>query len=225
MNIGIIGTGQIGEVIIRKLRGAGHPVKMANSRGPESLKNLAADTGAVAVSIQQVVQDVDVLFIVVPQKAIPALPTGLLSKAKKETIVIDVGNYYPFRDGRIDEMENGLTESGWVERQIGWPVVKVLNTVISGDNPKAKEIIAQIIDQMGFDSVDAGPIAESWRQQPGSPPYCTNPTKAELQSWLKKVDRASLVTKREKAVKAYLAVVDADWQAQVEAHRSVNVAF
>jgi hypothetical protein len=119
-----------------------------------------------------------VLFIVVPQKAIPALPTGLLSKAKKETIVIDVGNYYPFRDGRIDEMENGLTESGWVERQIGWPVVKVLNTVIaralaeagrpagskdriafpiSGDNPKAKEIVAQIIDQMGFDSVDAGP--------------------------------------------------------------------
>jgi predicted dinucleotide-binding enzyme len=246
MNIGIIGTGQIGEVIIRKLRGVGHPVKMANSRGPESLKDLAADTGAVPVSIEQVDQDVDVLFIVVPQKAIPELPKGFLSKAKKETIVIDVGNYYPFRDGRIDEMENGLTESVWVERQIGWPVVKVLNTVIaralaeagrpagskdriafpiSGDNPKAKEIVAQMIDQMGFDSVDAGPIAESWRQQPGSPPYCTNPTKAELQSWLKKVDRASLVTKREKAVKAYLAVVDADWQAQVEAHRSVNVAF
>src|ERR1700751_578358 len=117
MNIGIIGTGQIGEVIIRKLRGVGHPVKMANSRGPESLKDLAADTGAVPVSIEQVVQDVDVLFMVVPQKAIPELPKGLLSKAKRETIVIDVGNYYPFRDGRIDEVENGLTESGWVERQ------------------------------------------------------------------------------------------------------------
>ena len=73
MNIGIIGTGQIGEVIIRKSRGAGHPVKMANSRGPESLKDLAADTGAVPVSIEQVVQDVDVLFMVVPQKAIPEL--------------------------------------------------------------------------------------------------------------------------------------------------------
>jgi 8-hydroxy-5-deazaflavin:NADPH oxidoreductase len=133
MNIGIIGTGQIGEVIIRKLRGVGHPVKMANSRGPESLKDLAADTGAVPVSIEQVDQDVDVLFIVVPQKAIPELPKGLLSKAKKETIVIDVGNYYPFRDGRIDEMENGLTESVWVERQIGWPVVKVLNTVIANE--------------------------------------------------------------------------------------------
>src|SRR5712672_822380 len=209
MNIGVIGPGQIGEAIIRKVRGAGCAVKMANSRGPESLKDLAADTGAIPVAIEEVVQDVDMLFIVVPQKAIPELPKGLLNKAKKETIVIDVGNYYPFRDGRIDEIENGLTESVWVERQIGRPVVKVLNTIpskalmaagrpagsrdrvalpISGDNTKAKEIVSQLIDRIGFDSVDAGTIAESWRQQPGSPLYCTNPTKEELQLWLKKVD-------------------------------------
>ena len=131
MNIGVIGTGQIGEVIIKKLRDAGYPVKMANSRGPESLKDLAANTGAIPVSVEQVVQDVDILFIVVNQKTIPELPKGLLNKAKTETIVIDVGNYYPFRDGRIDEIEDGLTESVWVERQIGWPVVKVLNTVIA----------------------------------------------------------------------------------------------
>ena len=128
MNFGVIGPGDIGEVIIRKLRDAGYPVKMANSRGPESLKDLAAKTGAIPASLEQVVQDVDMLFIVVPQKAIPELPKGLLKKARKETIVIDVGNYYPFRDGRIDELENGLTESVWVERQIGRPVVKVLNT-------------------------------------------------------------------------------------------------
>src|SRR5580704_19699602 len=131
MNIGIIGTGQIGEVIIRKLRGAGHPVKLANSRGPESLKDLVADTGAVAVSIEQVVQDVDILFLVLPQKAFPVLPKGLLNKAKKGTIVIDVGNYYPFRDDRIDELENGLTESVWVEKQIGRPVIEVLNSIPS----------------------------------------------------------------------------------------------
>src|SRR6266853_1593153 len=172
MNIGLIGPGQIGEVIIRKLRGVGYSVKMANSRGPESLKDLAANTGAIPVSVEQVVQDVDMLFIVVPQKAIPELSRGLLKKAKKETIVIDVGNYYPFRDGRIDEIESGLTESEWVERQIGRPVVKVLNTIpskalmvagrpagsrdrvalpISGDNTKAKEIVAQLIDRIGFD--------------------------------------------------------------------------
>jgi 8-hydroxy-5-deazaflavin:NADPH oxidoreductase len=104
MNIGLIGPGEIGSVIVRKLRDAGYPVKMANARGPESLKDLAAKTGAIPVSVVQVVQDVDMLFIVVPQKAIPELPKGLLNKARKETIVIDVGNYYPFRDGRIDEL-------------------------------------------------------------------------------------------------------------------------
>ncbi len=244
MNFGVIGPGNVGEVIVRKLRDAGYPVKMANARGPESLRDLAAKTGATPVALEQVVQDVDMLFIVVPQKAIPELPEGLLKKAKTETIVVDVGNYYPFRDGRIDELENGLTESVWVERQIGRPVVKVLNNIIakalaeagrpagsrdrvalpiSGDNPKAKEIVAQLIDRFGFDSVDAGAIAESWRQQPGSPVYCTNLTKEELQLLLKKVDRSSLATNREKALKAYLAVVDADYQTQVNAHRSVLI--
>ncbi len=241
MNFGVIGPGDIGEVIIMKLRDAGYPVKMANSRGPASLKDLAAKTGAIPASLEQVVQDVDMLFIVVPQKAIPELPKGLLKKARKETIVIDVGNYYPFRDGRIAELENGLTESVWVERQIGRPVVKVLNTIpskalmaaggsrdrvalpISGDNTKAKEIVAQLIDRIGFDSVDAGTIAESWRQQPGSPVYCTNPTKEELQLWLKKVDRSSLATNRERALKAFYPTRDADYQAQIEAHRSVLI--
>src|SRR5438132_12713762 len=193
---------------------------MANARGPESLKDLAARTGAIPASVEQVVQDVDMLFIVVPQKAIPELPKGLLNRAQKKTIVIDVGNYYPFRDGRIDELENGLTESVWVERQIGRPVVKALNTIsskalmaagrpagsrdrvalpISGDNTKAKEMVVQLIDRIGFDSVNAGTIVESWRQQPGSPVYCTNTTKEELRLWLKKVDRSSLDANRAKS--------------------------
>src|SRR5947209_542196 len=242
MNFGVIGPGNIGEVIVRKLRDAGYPVKMANSRGPESLKDLGAKTGAIPVSLEQVVQDVDVLFLVVPERAIPELPKGLLNKAKKETIVIDVGNYYPFRDDRIDEIENGLTDSAWVEKQIGRPVIKVLNSIvsnalaeagrpagsrdrialpISGDNPKAKEIVAQLLDRIGFDSVDAGTIAESWRQQPGSPVYCTNPTKEELQKWLKNVDRSSLVTNREKGMKAHFAVENADYQTQANAFRSL----
>jgi predicted dinucleotide-binding enzyme len=244
MNIGVIGPGDIGEVIIRKVRDAGYRVTMANSRGPESLQRLAATTGAIPVSVEEVVQDVDMLFIAVPQKAIPKLPQGLLAKARQETIVIDVGNYYPFRDGRIEEIENGLPESAWVEKQIGRPVVKALNTIIakalaeagrpagsrdrvalpiSGDDPKAKERVAQLLDRIGFDSVDAGTIAESWRQQPGSPVYCTNPTKEELQLWLKNVDRSALVANRERGLKAYLAVVDADYQTQVKAHRSVLI--
>src|ERR1700746_1263809 len=173
MNFGVIGPGDIGEVIIRKLRDTGYPAKMANSRGPESLKDLATKTGAIPASLTQVVRDGVLLSIVVPQKAIPELPKGLLNKAQKEPIVIDVGNYYPFRDGRIDELENGLTESVWVERRIGRPLVKVLNTIpskalmaagrpagsrdraalpISGDKTKAKEVVAQLIARIGFDS-------------------------------------------------------------------------
>src|SRR6266478_8155047 len=76
MNIGVIGTGDIGEVIIRKLGGAGYPVKMPNARGPESLKDLAAKTRAIPVTVEQVVQDVDMLLIVVPQKSIPELPVS-----------------------------------------------------------------------------------------------------------------------------------------------------
>ena len=243
MKIGVIGTGDIGAVIVRKFRGAGYPVKMANAGGPESLKDLAAKTGAIPVSVEEVVQGVDILFLVLPQKAFPVLPKGLLNKAKKETIVIDVGNYYPWRDGRIDDIESGLTESAWVEKQIRRPVFKVLNSIvakalagagrptgsrdrvalpISGDNPKAKEIVAQLIDRIGFDSVDAGTIAESWRQQPGSPVYCINPTKEELQQLLKNVDRSSLVTNREKSTKAHRAVENEDYQTQVNAHRSVH---
>src|SRR5258708_20438236 len=131
MNIGVIGIGDIGAVIVKKSKAAGYPVKMANSKGPDSLRELAAKTGAMPVSVEQVVHNVDILFIVVPQKAISKLAKGLLNKAKKETIVIDVGNYYPFRDGRIDEIENGLTESVWVERQLGRPVVKVFTTIIA----------------------------------------------------------------------------------------------
>jgi 8-hydroxy-5-deazaflavin:NADPH oxidoreductase len=243
MNIGVIGTGDIGGVIVRKLRNAGYAVKMANERGPESMKDLAAKTGAIPVSVEEVVQGVDILFLVLPQKAFPALPKGLLNKAKKETIVIDVGNYYPWRDGRIDEIESGLAESAWVEKQIGRPIVKVLNSIvykafaaagrptgsrdrvalpISGDDPRAKQIVAQLIDRFGFDSVDIGTIAESWRQQPGSPIYCVNPTKEELQQRLKTVDRSSLVTNREKSSEAFYAVVDADYQTQVNAMRSVH---
>lgn len=254
MNIGLIGPGEIGGVIVRKLRDAGYPVKMANSKGPDSLRKLGAETGAKAVSIEQVVRDVDVLFIAIPQKAIPKLPKGLLDQAKKETIVIDVGNYYPFRDDRIDEIENGLTDSAWVEKQIGRPVIKALNSIvsnsleeagrpagsrdrvalpISGDNPKAKEIVTQIIDRFGFDTVDVGTIAESWRQQPGSPVYCTNPTKEEFQKWIKNVDRSSLPNRREAGMMAHFAVEQrdartgnlikkTDYQTIVEAHRSVH---
>lgn len=243
MKIGVIGTGNIGQVIIEKLREATYSVKMANTRGVDSMKALADQTGAVPVSLAQVVQDVDVLFLVIPTFAIAKLPAGFLNGMKKEAIVVDVSNYYPQRDGKIDEIEQGLLESAWVEKHIGHAVIKALNSIaskslakagrrkgdrervampIAGDDAEAKKAISALIDKLGFDPFDAGTIADSWRLQPGSRVYCTNPTLAELQSWLKDVDRAALAGHRDKSLQAFSELSpNIDYQTLVKAIRAV----
>ena len=110
--------------------------------------------------------------------------------------MIDTGNYYPReRDGRIDEIETGMLESRWVERQLGRPVVKAFNNIlaeqlaergrpkgsterialpVAGDDAAAKEVVLQLVDQLGFEPVDAGGLDESWRQEPGTPVFVTD---------------------------------------------------
>lgn len=226
MKIGVIGAGNIGQPIIRKLAAVGYEVKMANSRGPETLKDLSTETGATAVDLSNVVQDVDVVFLAVPTANVPNLPKGLFQKAKPGTIVVDVTNYYPYRDGHIKELDDGILESEWVSNHINHPVVKAFNTIIflsfiqngkpagakdrialpiSGDDLQEKKTVAKILDAVGFDSVDAGSIAESWRQQPGSAVYITDLSKDELASWLKRCDRKTLQHQRDEIVKKYFA--------------------
>ncbi len=193
MKIGIIGSGNIGGALTRRFRATGHDVAVANSRGPASLAELARETGAHAVSVQDAARGNDVVVIAIPLTHIKDLPSGLFAGTPPNVTVVDTSNYYPReRDGRIDDIEAGLTESGWVEQRIGYPVVKAFNTIyaahllengkpagtpdrialaVAGDEPQAKSIVMQLIDQIGFDTVDAGTIAESWRQQPGSPGY------------------------------------------------------
>jgi len=192
MNIGIIGAGNIGGTLTRRLRALGHHVAVANSRGPQSLAALAAETGATASTVVEAATDKDLIIITIPEKDIPNLPAGLLANAGR-SIVIDTGNYYPRqRDGRIDAIESGMTESRWVEQQLGHPVIKVFNTIyaqhllengkpagapgrialpVAGDDNAAKKVVLALIDALGFDGIDAGGIDESWRQQPGSPVY------------------------------------------------------
>lgn len=193
MKIGIVGAGNIGGTLVRRFSAVGHDVKVANSRGPETLAELAAETGAQAVSVAEAVQGVDVVVVTIPQKNVPLLPSGLFRDVSPDVVVIDTGNYYPkLRDGLIAEIEDGQTESGWVAMQIGRPVVKAFNGIqalhllqkgvdkgaagrialpVSGDDARAKAIVMELIDQIGFDAVDAGPLDESWRQQPGTPVY------------------------------------------------------
>ncbi len=177
MKIGIIGAGHIGGTLTRRLRTLGHEVKVSNSRGPESLQALASETGATAVEAQDAPKDADLVIVTIPEKSIPQLPKDLFANAPTDLIVVDTGNYYPKqRDGKITEIEAGLPESRWVEKQLGRPVIKAFNNIyakhllergqpagstnrialpVAGDDPKAKRAVMEIVDELGFDPVDA----------------------------------------------------------------------
>ena len=193
MKIGIIGAGNIGGNLTRRLTKLGHEVRVANSRGPESLADLAAQTGATAVHANEAAQGADIVVVTIPEKKVPELDKGFLNGANPGVIVIDTGNYYPQqRDGLIADIEGGTTESRWVSNHIGHPVVKAFNGIysvnliekarpagapdrmalpVAGDDPAAKKIVMDLIEELGFSAVDAGSIDESWRQQPGTPVY------------------------------------------------------
>src|SRR5260221_14769220 len=123
MKIGIIGAGQIGGTLTRRLTELGHKVFAANSRGPETLSDLAAETGASAVSVPEAVRGVDLIVVTIPQKNIPNLPAGLFADTPDRVVVVDTGNYYPRqRDGRIEAIEAGPPARPGGEQQ-DWPAV------------------------------------------------------------------------------------------------------
>ena len=129
MKIGIIGAGQIGGALTRRLRALGHDVAVANSRGPETLAGLAKETGATAVTVSEAARGRDVVIVTIPERNVPSLPKDLFRGADR-TVVVDTGNYYPQqRDGRLDGIEEGTTESRWVSQQLGRPVVKAFNNI------------------------------------------------------------------------------------------------
>ncbi|WP_262706452.1 NADPH-dependent F420 reductase [Hymenobacter metallilatus] len=195
MNIGIIGAGHIGSALAVRLTDLGHQVYIANSRGPETLQDVEQKTGAKAVTAEEAAQHgTDLVVVTIPLKNIPDLPKDLLASVPKETPIIDTSNYYPMlRDGQIPELETGsLTESEWVQQHLGRPVVKVFNNIyahhivekgqpagtpgrislpVASDDAAAKQKVMQLVDELGFDAVDAGTLHQSWRQQPGTPAY------------------------------------------------------
>jgi len=192
MKIGIIGAGHIGGNLARRLTAAGHDVSIANSRGPDTLRDVASKTGAKPVQAADAARDKDLVIVTIPEKGVPELPKDLFASTDRHTVVVDTGNYYPKRDGKIEPIEDGETESRWVSEQLGRPVVKAFNTIyaknivdrarpkgddkrlalpVAGDDANAKKVVMQVIDEIGFDSVDAGGLDDSWRQQPGTPVY------------------------------------------------------
>ena len=146
MRIGIIGAGHIGGTLARELTELGDLVRVANSRGPASLASLANETGARAVAVEDAVRDVELVIVTIPEKSVAELPKGLFDRVPKDVIVVDTGNYYPsWRDGHIEAIERGTTESGWVSSMLGRPVVKVFNNITAqslaeGARPKGSRV-------------------------------------------------------------------------------------
>lgn len=228
MKIGIIGAGNIGASLARKLSNNHHSVKLANSRGPETIKELAQEVGAVAVERQEAVRDVDIIILSTPFDKHADLAV-LLRDVPKNVIVIDTSNYYPFRDGDIEDIINGKPESVYASELLNRPLIKAWNAVlavtlaekgvapdtasriaipVAGDNPEAKVTVLELVNQTGFDAVDAGTLSDSWRQQPGTPAYCTELTTSELKTALQKADKVLAPINRELLIKEFIAAGD-----------------
>jgi predicted dinucleotide-binding enzyme len=223
MKIGIIGAGNIGSALAGRFTSLGHSVFIANSRGPETLKDVAAKTGATAVTAQEAAQHGELIVVTIPLKNIPDLPKDLFASVPADVPIFDTSNYYPqLRDGQIPELAHGsLTESEWVQQHLGRPVVKVFNNItaehlekagkpagdparfglpVAGDDAAAKQKVMALVEELGFDAVDNGTLHTSWRQQPGTPVYGTDLPADKLRQQLD-----SLGTERTEAQRAEFA--------------------
>lgn len=221
MKIGIIGAGPIGANISKKLVNKGHDVKIADTLG---LENMAGkEIVGTPVIVEDVIKNIDILIISLPSHVMPSIRT-LIDQVDKNVIVVDTSNYYPFRDSKIEDIENGMVESLWVSNQLGRPVIKAINNqlaytlenkgtpegtsgriamTVSGDDPSQKQLVMGIVNDLGFDSVDSGSLSESWRQQPGNPAYCTELTKDELIDALKKANKEKAPLLRDKVMENF----------------------
>ncbi|PTI74856.1 3-hydroxyisobutyrate dehydrogenase [Staphylococcus succinus] len=221
MKIGIIGAGPIGSTLSNKFVDNGHTVKIADVRSIEHLNNKAFS--GQAVDVENVITDIDLLILSIPTNIMPDI-NHIIALVSKDVIVVDTANYYPFRDNQIEAIEHGTPESVWVSQQIGRNVVKAFNNLlaytlenkgasqesknriamaISGNHSSAKEKVATLINEIGFDVVDNGELTDSWKHQPGTPAYCTELTKAELTLALEKANRAKAPTLRDNIIENF----------------------
>jgi predicted dinucleotide-binding enzyme len=237
MKIGIIGAGNIGARLARKLAASGHDVRLANSKGPQAIRDLADKAGATPVTKQEAVAGAEVIILAVPFASHPDL-ANLFENVAPEVVVIDTSNYYPFRDGAIAEVDGGKPESVWSQEQIGRPVVKAWNAVlaetleaggkpagthgrlaipVAGDDAKATWTARQLVDQTGFDALDTGSLEDSWRQQPGTPAYCTELTIDDLKQAVEAAKRDRAARNRDALIEEFASSGGALTHAQIVA--------
>ena len=222
MRIGLLGTGHIGKTIARTLSAAGHEVKVANSRGPETIAADVLANGARAVTAEEALTDVDVAILSIPPTGFAAV-ASLVAALPDDVVVIDTSNYYPQRDGEIAAIERGQVEAEWVQQTLGHPIAKAWNAIgsdsfamkgqakghpdrvaipVAADRPGDRDVALALVDDSGFDGFDAGSIADAWRQQPGAPAYCTDLASDQMGAALASAERHRLARRRDIAVAA-----------------------
>jgi len=208
--IGLIGAGHIGSQLARLAAAHGYDVVISNSRGPETLSALVAELGpkARAASATDAAKAGDIAVVTVPLKSYRQVPVAPLAGK----VVIDTNNYYPQRDGHIPELDDESTTTSEL-LQAHLPTSKVVKAfnhiyaaeltthgqpagsknrralVIAGDDPSAKATVAKLLDEFGFDSVDAGPLKEGWRIQRDTPGYGPRRNAEELRNDLQAAKR------------------------------------
>jgi 8-hydroxy-5-deazaflavin:NADPH oxidoreductase len=224
MKVGIVGAGKIGGTLVRKLRASGHGVRVANARGPESLSGLAAETGATAVTAAEVAAGVDVLIVSAPFQQLTALKP-LITEVASDVTVADTSNYLPvsgqpeqYGASPVETIDAGQPEAAWLQEQWGRPVIRAWNAQfaytladmgkahgepgrlalpVAGDSAEGKQLVMRLVEDTGFDAVDAGTIAESWRQQMGTPAWCTELTAGQLREALGLAHREAAPKRRD----------------------------
>ncbi|MBT2655898.1 NAD(P)-binding domain-containing protein [Bacillus sp. ISL-18] len=221
MRFGIIGAGPIGSIISKKLVKNGHDVKIADARGIERLEG--KELAGTPVHVEDAIKNIEVLIISLPIKALPSI-RNIINQVGEEVIIVDTSNYYPYRDDKIEEIENGMVESVWVSNQLGRPIIKAFNNLlaytlenegtsegtsgriaiaIAGNELSKKQLVMDVVNEIGFDAVDSGSLSDSWRQQPGTPAYCTELTKDELMIALKKANKEKAPLLRDKVMERF----------------------
>jgi len=243
MRIGVIGTGAIGTTLTRTFSAGGHDVEVANSRGPETIDAAALEFGAHAVTPADAVQGKDVVILSVPFARIPDV-AGLFASVPSETVVIDTSNYFPHLGGPINTVEAGQVESLWVAEQLGRPVVKAWNAALAGtlqakgvpagapgrialpvaaDSDEARHVGMRLVDESGFDPFDAGVLADSWRQQPMTPAYCTELDLEDLGPALEAADRTEAPRNRDRQMERFTTLTSTPTLEEVvELNRSLH---
>jgi predicted dinucleotide-binding enzyme len=230
MKIGIIGAGLIGGTLAKKLVELGQQVVIANSRGPETLREVAAETGATPATAADAARGGEIVIVTITQRAIPELPKNLFAGVPDDVVVVDTGNYYPARDGELPGFDEGQPESAWVAEQLGRPVVKAFNNIfykslqakgapkgtpgrvalpIAGGSPEARSKVMRLVDELGFEPVDAGSLEESWRQQPGTPCYIQDLDAPRLKDALAAAEKSRIPQYRKEADEAMRAYFEA----------------